>query len=72
MLHVLVKSEQSVIQNLIGALLLKIITLCKFNNQCNAIICFIYIFSIFIVVFSLKKLLLLYYIVESYGRKKAD
>ena len=71
MLHVLVKSEQSVIQNLIGALLLKIITLCKFNNQCNTIICFIYIFSIFIVVFSLKKFIIVY-TRDSYGRKKAD
>jgi len=71
MLHVLVKSEQSVIQNLIGALLLKIITLCKFNNQCNTIICFIYIFSIFIVVFSLKKFTIVYSI-DIHGRKKAD
>ena len=71
MLHVLVKSEQSVIQNLIGALLLKIITLCKFNNQCNTIICFIYIFSIFIVAFSLKKFIIVYSI-DIHGRKKAD
>lgn len=72
MLHVLVNPEQSVIQNFIGALLLKIIALYEFDNECYIIICFIYIFSIFIVVFSLKKLLLLYYIVDSYGRKKAD
>ena len=58
MLHVLVKPEQSVIQNFIGALLLKIIARYAFNNQCNTIICFMYIFSIFIVAFSLKKLLL--------------
>ncbi len=58
MLHVLVKPEQSVIGHLIGVLLLKIIARYAFNNQCNTIICFMYIFSIFIVAFSLKKLLL--------------
>ena len=71
MLHVLVKSEQSVIQNLIGALLLKIIALYEFDNECYIIICFIYIFSIFIVVFSLKKFTIVYSI-DIHGRKKAD
>ena len=71
MLHVLVNPEQSVIQNFIGALLLKIIALYEFDNECYIIICFMYIFSIFIVVFSFKKFSIVSSI-DSYGRKKAD
>ncbi len=71
MFHVLVNPEQSVMRNFIGALLLKIIVLYEFDNECYIIICFMYIFSIFIVVFSLKKFIIVY-TRDSYGRKKAD
>ena len=71
MFHVLVNPEQSVMRNFIGALLLKIIALYEFDNECYIIICFMYIFSIFIVVFSLKKFIIVY-TRDSYGRKKAD